>query len=100
VYIQYSGSRAPRPPGPFARIVAAIVGVAILVVAFFLGVVFLISALIALAIFGAVVSWRMRKYRPRGETRPDGRVLEGEWREVSNAEAWREDSKSADNWRN
>ena len=90
MYIQYSGSSAPRPPGPLARIVAAIVGVAILVVAFFLGIVFLISALIALAVFGAVVSWRMRKYRPRGEPRPDGRVLEGEWREVSNAEAWRQ----------
>jgi hypothetical protein len=89
VYIQYSGSSSSRAPGPIARFVAAIVAAAVLVLAFFLGVVFLISAVIALTIIGGVLSYRARKYRSRGGPRPaadgsrrQGEVLEGEWREV------------------
>ena len=89
MYIQYSSSSSPRAPGPIARFVAAIVAAAVLVLAFFLGIVFLISALIALTIIGAVLSYRARKYRSRGGPQPpgsapgrQGEVLEGEWREV------------------
>jgi hypothetical protein len=98
VYIQYSGSTATRPPGPIARIFAAIVAAAVLVVAFFLGVVFLISAVIALAIIGAVIAWRTRHLRReiRREVRREaagGRVLEGEWHEVRSGEGWEEDGR-------
>jgi hypothetical protein len=93
VYIQYSGSSSPRAPGPVARFLAAIVAAAVLVLAFFLGVVFLISAVIALTIIGAVLSYRARKYRSRGGPPPpgggaarQGEVLEGEWQEVSPSE--------------
>ena len=91
VYIQYSGSTAPRAPGPFARVVAAIVAAAVLVVGLLLGVVFFVSAMIALSVLWAVLSWRSRKYRGRAATRAgDGEVLEGEWHEVSRDEGWRE----------
>ena len=70
-----------------------LVAAAVLVLAFFLGVVFLISAVIALTIIGAVLSYRARKYRSRGGPRPpggeggrQGEVLEGEWREVRPSE--------------
>lgn len=89
MYIQYSGSSSPRAPGPIARFVAAIVAAGVLVLAFFLGIVFLISAVIALTIFGAVLSYRARKYRSRSGPQPpgdggarQGEVLEGEWQEV------------------
>ncbi len=89
MYIQYSGSSSPRAPGPIARFFAAILAAGVLVLAFFLGVVFLISAVIALTIFGAVLSYRARNYRSRGGPQPpgggtprQGEVLEGEWQEV------------------
>lgn len=83
MYIQYSGPNASRAPGPFARFVGAIVAAAVLVIAFFLGIVFLISAVIALTVIGAVLSYRARKYRPREQSPTGGQVLEGEWSEVS-----------------
>ena len=90
VYIQYSGSTSNRAPGPIARIVAAVIAAAVLVVAFVLGFVFLISAVIALLIIGGVMSYRLRKYRPKGpgpargpaSGGPSGQTLEGEWQEV------------------
>ena len=91
VYIQYSGSTAPRAPGPFARVVAAVVAAAVLVVGLVLGVVFFVSAMIALGILWGVLSWRSRKYRDRGASRDGaGEVLEGEWHEVSRDEGWRD----------
>ena len=93
MYIQYSGSSSPRAPGPIARFVAAIVAAGVLVLAFFLGLVFLVSAVIALTIVGAVLSYRARKYRSRGGPQPpgagatrQGEVLEGEWQEVRPSE--------------
>ncbi len=90
VYIQYSGPNAPRAPGPIARVLAAVVAAIVLVVGIFLGLVFFVSALIALAVVGTIVSWRVRKNRPRNEPHPGGRTFEGEWREVSGGEGWDE----------
>lgn len=99
VYIQYSGSTSNRAPGPVARILAAVVAAAVLVVAFVLGFVFLISAMIALVVIGSVMSYRMRKYKPKGPGparghapgRPSGQTLEGEFQEVAPG---RDDSRS------
>jgi len=90
VYIQYSGPNAPRAPGPIARVLAAVVAAVVLVVGVFLGVVFFISALIALAVIGAVVSWRVRNHRPRYQAHSGGRTIEGEWREVPGGDGWEE----------
>ncbi len=83
MYIQYSGPNAPRAPGPVARFFGAVLAAAVLVIAFFLGIVFLISAVIALTVIGGVLAYRARKYRPRDEAPGGGQVLEGEWHEVS-----------------
>jgi hypothetical protein len=91
VYIQYSGPNAPRAPGPIARVLAAVVAAIVLVAGIFLGLVFFVSALIALAVVGTIVSWRVRKNRPRDEPRRGGRTIEGEWREVSGREGWNEE---------
>lgn len=84
IHVRYLPGPGGQPPGPAARLLAALAAVLLLVSSFFLGLLMFMVLLGAGLIFGIWAAWRARKARRQagGGAGPDG-VIDGDYVVVS-----------------